>query len=1049
MRRRRPRLAKLTRPRLHDAVARTRLFELLDELREGPIIWVWGPPGSGKTTLVASYIEQAKIPAIWLQLDGADSDPATFFYYLARAVAEIASSRVRPLRLLTPEYLPDLEGYGRRFFRDMFTQAGPGSVVVIDNYHEIGPDSVLHRALNGALSEVPQPSNVVMISRTPPPSVFSRLQVCELLTTLGWESLRLSEAETAAIVARRHSLDPHAAALLHVQAGGWVAGLRLLLEGIEPGAPIRPDRREGVEGVFDYFAAEILDRVPEHLAQVLLKTAFLPRFTGALAIAIAGDEHAGQRIEELYRLRLFVTRRAGAEVTYQYHDLFRAFLVSRAERRFSTGELAALRERAAALLLGADLCEDAFDLFIQAQAWSRAQQIFLNNARGMIAQGRWQTLRDWAARFPGEHMAAHPWLLYWLGKSNTLVDAAQARSLQQHAYQCFSERGDAIGQLLACAAVLEALHFETLGFKPRELWLQRLRGLLQAQAGTLCLDDDLWVHAIFMSSCTHCSPADAMLSSAVDRVKELLPRCTNLNLKVTVANMLHYSGGTLLDTEAITIATREARPLLKSPELTADGVAMYYIAEGLSHAGFGRYAQALECFRQADAVIDEYSLAARIAFAGVWRGLCERRLGAPEAAQATIARSEKARAREDIFASFMLDHLKALLAFDRGDVLRAIEIGLGALARCDQSGLVISMTQSRLETAYILLAAGRDEQARALLDVLNSRWEIVRSSHYAGAAALLKAWVVLRMDGEDRCVTLVRKAMEFARDERDRIRVRRFPRALEAVVPVALAYGIEPEVAELLIRECKLRPPPTLPESWDWRVRIYTLGRFVVVVNGNPLTFGRKAPKRTITLLKLLISSEGRRVREEALLDMLWPDLEGDAASKALSAALHRLRRLLDANEAIRHLDSMIWLNQEHCFVDAWSFEAGVEHSAAQAAALQLYRGSFLPNDTEAPWNLSMRERLRNKFVRTVQAIGHQLEEAGRHDHAIDLYLRGIEADDLVEPLYQGLMRSYQALGRRPEAASVYRRLRQTLSVTLGMQPCQESKRLFAELHLQ
>src|SRR5689334_19292804 len=80
-------LAKLTRPRLHEAVNRVRLFQMLDRARERQIIWVCGPPGAGKTALVASYIEQARAPAIWYQLDNADSDPATFFYYLRLAVA--------------------------------------------------------------------------------------------------------------------------------------------------------------------------------------------------------------------------------------------------------------------------------------------------------------------------------------------------------------------------------------------------------------------------------------------------------------------------------------------------------------------------------------------------------------------------------------------------------------------------------------------------------------------------------------------------------------------------------------------------------------------------------------------------------------------------------------------------------------------------------------------------------------------------------------------------------------------------------------------------
>jgi LuxR family maltose regulon positive regulatory protein len=75
----RQRLAKLTPPRLHGAVPRERLFRVLDAKREFPVVWVTGPPGSGKTTLVTSYLEAISAPSIWYLLDGGDSDPATFF----------------------------------------------------------------------------------------------------------------------------------------------------------------------------------------------------------------------------------------------------------------------------------------------------------------------------------------------------------------------------------------------------------------------------------------------------------------------------------------------------------------------------------------------------------------------------------------------------------------------------------------------------------------------------------------------------------------------------------------------------------------------------------------------------------------------------------------------------------------------------------------------------------------------------------------------------------------------------------------------------------
>jgi ABC-type cobalamin transport system ATPase subunit len=83
-------LAKLTRPRLHDTVQRERLFALLDELGRRPGLWLTGPPGAGKTTLMASYLAARRL-AGWVCRTSAGA--------MRRNGWRIWQARVRPPRI--------------------------------------------------------------------------------------------------------------------------------------------------------------------------------------------------------------------------------------------------------------------------------------------------------------------------------------------------------------------------------------------------------------------------------------------------------------------------------------------------------------------------------------------------------------------------------------------------------------------------------------------------------------------------------------------------------------------------------------------------------------------------------------------------------------------------------------------------------------------------------------------------------------------------------------------------------------------------------------
>src|SRR5206468_3033746 len=115
------------------------------------------------------------IKGIWYQVDPGDSDPATFFYYLGQAAKPFTRKTQRPLPLLTPEYLQDVEGFSRRFFRELFSRLPEGATLVLDNYQEVAPEQPFHQFAAQVVDEVPAGMTMVVISRRDPPDCYARL----------------------------------------------------------------------------------------------------------------------------------------------------------------------------------------------------------------------------------------------------------------------------------------------------------------------------------------------------------------------------------------------------------------------------------------------------------------------------------------------------------------------------------------------------------------------------------------------------------------------------------------------------------------------------------------------------------------------------------------------------------------------------------------------------------------------------------------------------------------------------------------------------------
>ncbi|MGQ0591293.1 MAG: hypothetical protein ACT4QB_01235 [Gammaproteobacteria bacterium] len=428
---------------------RLRLFGLLDAAQEQPLVWISGPPGAGKTTLAASYVSAKKRPGIWYQVDRGDGDIATFFYYLGLAVANTKPRKRIDLPLLTPEYLPDIEGFTRRFFRKAYASLPSGSVIVFDNYQEVEADSPFHPVMAWASSEIPEGVRVMAISRSEPPAHYSRHRANSLIAQIDWRDLRLTLDETILIAKGRHAVGDELLQALHHQSDGWAAAVVLMLERLkQTGTMSAFTPTESTDTLFDYFVAQIFEQLGEGTREVLLRTSILPRVTIELAQAMSGRSDVARVLEELYREQFLVDRRAGATVTYQYHALFGAFLRAQAKHRCTDVEWRALLVASADALARYGQSEEAVPVFIAAGAHERAIPLILMQAQPLLTLGRWGTLQQWIERAAygasGASALNRAWYAARLGfamRYMSMRSPNESRSWFQQARQIVREHG--------------------------------------------------------------------------------------------------------------------------------------------------------------------------------------------------------------------------------------------------------------------------------------------------------------------------------------------------------------------------------------------------------------------------------------------------------------------------------------------------------------------------------------------------------------------------------------------------------------------------------
>ncbi len=1031
-------LAKLSRPRLHRPLRRVRLFELLDSHRDRSLLWVCGPPGAGKTTLVASWLDRPVTTALWYHADSGDRDPGAFFAYLAELAIAATGSKSRTLPTFGPEHERDTSAFARLYFRRFFALLPAGASLVVDNHHDASGNT-FDALLRDAASEIPDGRQLVVISRAEVSPVLSRALANQSVGRVGWEELRLTPAESEQLLLGQAAVLPAQAAELHRLCGGWAAGL-ILMAGSSRALPSLDAESEGA-ALFEYFAAEVFEGIADEDRALLLSTAAFPQFTADMAAQISGHASAATVLDRLTERQYFTERRVAKEVSFRYHDLFRDFLRAQARRVFGEEGWKATLDRAAAILFDRGEADAAIECLRGAQNWDAVGNAVAIHARPLLAQGRWRTVLGWLDEIPGTTLEANPWLQYWKGSARAGSDPPGGRAILEKAFAAFGTSGDAPGQLTTCAAILKSFFSEFNNGPSIEGWIDATERLLATEIASPAAVREAalpaLVHAMLIRM-----PTNPRVREYAREVERDLHLAVDPNERLTKAMTLMYYFYEMGEFERSALAFgRIEADLARDDALPINRCFGWYRKS--YHAYFcSDFVAAREAQSKGIEIAREFGLGELeyvIRVSQAMTLLANGDLDGLRKLRGELLRLLIPQVHQHAVAFHWLDFWTALIAEDLDAARRIWEsfsrlppVGIPINTKYNHAVVWFLCIEGKAGTAIERIGAWR----RPLAD-LGSEW--IEFNFLA-----MEACAFLHLPDAHRLDASLRDMMALGRRHRYSNLATWIPRMAATLCSAAWARGIETEYVRWFVDVRALDPP--LPDTPDWprAIEVRTLGTFEILLGGQPADFGQKTPRRPLALLKAAICAGPAGLATERASALLWPDLDGDAATEALASALHRLRKLLGNPNALRLNDGRIVLDARKLWVDAFAFERLADHADGreQDHALALYRGSFLPLDETEAWSMATRDRLRTRFATLVARRASALERELRFDEAIGRYRAGIGAEPLAETLYQGLMRCHLALGQRAEGASVYRQLRQTLSVILGIAPSGPSESL-------
>lgn len=1075
---------------LTDLLERPRLIGLFALTARQKATILTAPAGYGKTVTMVQFAATTKKPLVWYQLDHYDNDPAIFLQYIIAGLEKHFPNFGRDILPLVAQggVVPQLRLILTVFINTLEQKAQDGLTLVLDDYHQINEPSI-HNFLQEVMQNIPGGVHIVIASREPIPFSLSRSIMLGEVHIVGAEELRFDREEIHDFLLRQNmQLAEDSIKAIEHKTAGWPIVLRMIGENAA-GIPIALEKH-GIRKIYDYLAAEVLDRQSEIVRAFLLGTSVLEELIPAFCDELFEQTGSEQILDYLEKHQLFLIR-LGNKKTYRYHQLFREFLLERlgAKRQFWQREAGIIARTRGDL-------RAAVEYFGVAGAQRELRDILKEAGQQAFSEGRWQTVARWLEAVAEEDLAADPWLSLYRAKIEVYRGRlGEAEKWLNGLAPLFRDNGDQAG--LKESWLVQARLLRCRGHFAESLeLLDEILRLLPVEESLARFDLPL-EKALCLLVVGRPGEAETVLTTALESAKR------NNNIYVMTHLMeglerIYYILGNYPKALQIYRQGAEMLPERVLPSYCAqDSIAAIY-------QDWGELERAFDYAKRNVAIKENLGLTGSlpsscVQLAGILVDRNEWELA--EEYYERAVRLTRENNGERFFLALSLVFWARCLSL-QGRWIEARAKAEEALAEAEpQAGLVLAVCREVVST--ILLQTGSVQAGKDMLTAAISDLERIGFKKALCYAYTFQAWLYCSEGALAAAKEYVQKSLTLAAKLNCRQIFLTYHEMLQPVLKAGLESGLEvtfvqrilvcageralallaglsshanPEVRMRIIAPlaeiggpragatiCRLREDTDagvrqLARLTARRLGLADLGKDDAETGTVPLqiaTLGqfrirgiKSTDWRTVKARDLLayLVHQGEPVSKEKILEDLWPDIDQKRAEHIFRTTLYYLRQILKRINS----PAMVHYESQQCQLRPGSFSSDRQRFQELAAAglregivsqeavalleqaVELYRGEYM-DGMDYPWLLPYKENLKYLCLEAHKQLARRYMEAEDYVRAITHLTRVEEYDYFTEEAHVMLMTAFARQGNYSAIRRQYRKMELIWKQELGL----------------